>query len=100
MSALTPQEKVHVRTALRFLHGRCGTWELTAKAIGGIKATTVGQIGTGHKPVTANLAVRIARIARVPVDDVLTGRFPQPGACPHCGQPMPTQDRAAVGGPS
>ncbi len=26
------------------------------------------------------------RCAWVPVDDVLTGRVPPPGACPHCGR--------------
>jgi len=31
------------------------------------------------------LAFRVARLAKVVVDDVLTGRFPDPRCCPHCG---------------
>jgi hypothetical protein len=38
-----------------------------------------------HKPVTATLAVRIAKFAKVGVDEVLTGWFPSQGTCPHYG---------------
>ena len=31
------------------------------------------------------LVVRVARFASVGVDDVLTGKYPPPGTCPHCG---------------
>lgn len=31
------------------------------------------------------LAFRAARMAGVGVDDVLAGRYPEPGVCPHCG---------------
>ena len=33
------------------------------------------------------IAFRVARLAKVGVDDVLAGRFPPPGTCPHCGAP-------------
>ena len=91
MSALTPQEEGHVRTALRYMHTRCGTWLLVAKVIGSGKDTTISQMAQGHKRVSADVALRLARAVRVPVDDVLTGRFPKAGACPHCGQPMPEE---------
>jgi hypothetical protein len=81
---LTPAEQTHVRTALRFLRSRCGGWAQVGKALH-FKATTLGQIARSHKVASASLAVRIARFASVGVDDVLTGRFPSPATCPHCG---------------
>jgi hypothetical protein len=80
----TAKEVANVRAALRFLHVRCGTWAALARVIG-FKESTLGNIAGGHKPVTATLAVRIAKFAKVGVDDVLTGQFPAPGTCPHCG---------------
>jgi hypothetical protein len=94
MSALTVQEETHIRTALRFLHTRCGTWILVAAAIRGVKAKAIAQMAQGHRPASPAVAVRIARLAKVTVDDVLTGRFPQAGACPHCGQPVPAREPA------
>jgi hypothetical protein len=35
--------------------------------------------------VNASLAFRVAKVAGVPVDDVLTGKYPSPGTCPRCG---------------
>ena len=37
------------------------------------------------RPVSADMAFRVARAAGVPIDDVLGGKFPPPGTCPHCG---------------
>lgn len=33
---------------------------------------------------SAGLAVRAARLAKVPIDDVIDGRFPKAGCCPYC----------------
>jgi hypothetical protein len=68
-----------VRAALRFLHARAGRWDVLAKALSTTKATL-------RRPASASLAVRVARLAKVGVDDILAGRFPDPGICPHCGQ--------------
>jgi hypothetical protein len=35
--------------------------------------------------VTPIIAFRIAKFAKVGVDDVLAGRFPEAGTCPRCG---------------
>jgi hypothetical protein len=78
------KEVANVRAALRFLRLRCGTWAVLAQALR-FKETTVASVAGGHKPVTATIAVRIAKFARVGVDDILAGRFPAPGTCPHCG---------------
>jgi hypothetical protein len=83
-SDLTADEQTHVRAALQFLRARCGGWEQIAKALR-FKATTLGHVARSRKTASASLAVRIARLASVGVDDVLAGRFPAPGTCPQCG---------------
>lgn len=80
----TVKEVTHVRAALRFLRLRCGTWTILAKALR-LNDNTLANVANGHQPVSAKVAVRIAKFARVGVDDVLNGRFPAPGTCPHCG---------------
>jgi hypothetical protein len=83
-SDFTAKEVTHVRAALRFLRLRCGSWATLARAIR-FNETTLSNVAGGHKPVTATLAVRIAKFAKAGVDDLLMGRFPAPGTCPHCG---------------
>lgn len=80
---MTPQEIANVRAALRFLQVRCGGWDALGKAIRARGGTLAYQM-TKQAP-TGGLAIRLARFAGVPVDDVLNGRFPVPGTCPHCG---------------
>jgi len=84
VSDLTTAEQMHVRGALHFLHRRCGTWA-TVGALLHFKGTTLSHVAGGHKRVTALLALRIARVLKVGVDDVLAGTFPSPGTCPMCG---------------
>jgi hypothetical protein len=83
VSDLTAAEQTNVRTALKFLRSRCGTWAAvsTALRLGGTTACNVA----GGATVSPLVAFRVARLANVSVDDVLTGRFPAPGTCPHCG---------------
>lgn len=76
---LTGEEMAHVRAALKFMRLRCGGWALLAKALR-LNSKSLQKMRPG-----ARMAVRLARAAGVPVDAVLTGRFPPPGACPHCG---------------
>ena len=80
---LTVEEQEHTRAALRFMRARLGSWDRLAKML----RVGVGPLKHIAKlPVSAGLAVRAARFAGVPVDDVLSGRFPVPGTCPHCGR--------------
>ena len=81
---LTAQEQTHVRTALRFLRTRCGTWTAVSKALR-FGESTVANVVVGRRGVSPTIAFRVARFAKVSVDDVLAGRFPAPGTCPHCG---------------
>lgn len=83
-SDFTAEEVVSVRAALHYLHLRCGTWELLAKVLR-FNANTLCNVAGGHKSVNATLVVRLAKFANVRVDDLLEGRFPAPGTCPHCG---------------
>ena len=81
---LTTSEAQHVRAALQFLRRRAGGWGALAKTLG-FKDTTLANVAGGHKPVTPALAFAVARFASVGVDDVLSGKFPDPRCCPHCG---------------
>lgn len=73
-----------MRGALRFLRLRCGTWAPLAKALG-FQPETLPKVANGHKPVSATLVIRIARFAKIGVDELLAGKFPAAGTCPHCG---------------
>ena len=79
MSDLTIEEQANVRAAISYLRARVGRTDVLAKALRVDRKTL-------RNPASASLAVRVARFAKVGVDDVLTGRFPDPGVCPHCGQ--------------
>jgi len=82
--ALTKGEQEHVRRALRFLRFRAGGWKPMAAALG-FKKKTLTNVSEGDG-VSANLTFRLARMAGVTVDDLISGKFPAPGACPHCGR--------------
>ena len=76
-SDLSTAEQGNVRTALAFLRARCGLKAL-AKALRFTPHTL-------RAPASPTLAFRVAKLAGVGVDDVLTGKYPPPGVCPHCG---------------
>jgi hypothetical protein len=80
---LTAAEQDNVRKALRFLHARCGGWVPLAKVLRAGKQT-VRRVA-GGRSASASMAVRVAKLAQVGVDDVLGGKYPPPGCCPHCG---------------
>jgi hypothetical protein len=83
VSDLTAKEQDHVRAALWFLRSRTGRWATLAKALR-LSERTLTKVIAG-KSVSPMLAFRAARFAKVRVDDVLMGRFPEPGTCAHCG---------------
>lgn len=84
-SDLTPTEQANVRAALSFLRVRFGTMRKLAEAMKAQK-TTVSFALNPKRAVTAGIALRVARVAGVPLEEVLTGRWPALGACPHCGR--------------
>lgn len=80
---LTPAEQAHVRAALRFLRARCGGWKPLAQALR-FKANSLAKVGSG-RVASASMALRIARLAEIGVDELLGGKYPPAGTCPHCG---------------
>lgn len=80
---LTQEEQDHVRAALQFLRHRLG-WPSLAKTLH-YSQWNMRKFGRGARKITPVLAFRVARLAQVAVDDVLTGKWPAPGTCPSCG---------------
>jgi hypothetical protein len=81
----------HVRAAMRFLAVRFGNLGMMAKALR-FQRDTLRRVMDGKQNVSAVMAFRLARTAAVGVDDLLMGRYPVPGMCPHCGR-VPSQLR-------
>lgn len=94
MSDLDEKEQRHVRTALRYLRLRVGAWGPVAKVLR-YQYDSIEKVVNGRRPVTPTLAIRVARLANVGIDDLLAGRH-LPGACPHCGHPLDFADEATV----
>ncbi len=80
---LTLVEQEHVRAALQFLRRQIGTLEMLGKVLK-VTDRTLVYIQEG-RTVTPTVAFRVARFAKVSVDDLLAGKFPAPGTCPYCG---------------
>lgn len=77
MSDLTAAEVVNVKRALAFLRLRCGGVKMLAVALHTSKPSL--------RAPSASLVFRVARMAGVGVDDLLTGKYPPAGTCAHCG---------------
>jgi len=83
-SAIGTSDKVdlHDAAALRFLRTRLGGGAKLGAAIK-LGRKTVDKVSLGRRP-GAGLAIRAARLAGVPIEDVLSGAWPKAGACPRC----------------
>ncbi|HVZ88088.1 MAG TPA: hypothetical protein VHG72_14040 [Polyangia bacterium] len=82
---LTAEEQAHVRAALFYLHAQIGSWAVLAKAVRS-KRVNLRRVRAGHRiNGMRGLATRLARLGGVSVQAVLTGSFPPPGTCVHCG---------------
>ena len=88
-SDLTPEEQKNVRAAIRFLRTRMGGNAKLAAALRANRASVDRGCLPNSRP-SAGLALRVARVAGVPLEDVLQGAWPPAGACPHCGGYMKT----------
>lgn len=77
---------MNVRAAIRFLRIRCGGWVPLSKALR-FTRSTLQKVGA-----TPAVAFRVARLAGVGVDDLLAGKYPPPGTCPHCGHVRETPE--------
>ena len=83
-SDLTKEEQERVREALRFLRIRFGQMKLLAKALR-LQSNSVVKVLSGDDNVTALMVLRVARLAGVGLDELLAGKYPVKGTCPHCG---------------
>jgi hypothetical protein len=83
---LTSKEQRAVRTALRFLRLRVGAWGPLAKALR-YEWDSIQKVATGKRAVTPALALRVARFAGIPMDELLAGQWLSARVCPHCGHP-------------
>ena len=45
------------------------------------------KVATGKRSVTPALAPRVARVAGVPMDELIAGRWPSARVCPHYAHP-------------
>jgi hypothetical protein len=82
---LNPEEQACARVALGVLRVRHGSLAKVAKAMG-IQEKTAVRAASERWNVSAAMALEIARLAGVTLDDVISGRFPEAGACPMCGR--------------
>lgn len=85
---MTLPEQEHVRNALYYLRAKTGSWQPLAKMLRYEEQTLV-QCASAVRGIAASMAFRIARAANITVDDLLTGKFPEPGVCPRCAYRLP-----------
>jgi hypothetical protein len=83
--ALTREEQDQ---ALRVLWMLCKVHKGMARAAVaiGTSRTVIKYVLAGTHPVSAKIALRLAKIAQPAMGDMLAGRWPTTGACPYCGQ--------------
>jgi hypothetical protein len=89
---LTPDEQARVRVAIVFLRTRFGTYPKLASAME-VNLRTLTLAASRRGTVSAGIALRAARAAKVPVETILTGAWPPPGMCPTCGRSAEHDDR-------
>lgn len=89
---LSPEEQECVRVALRVLGVRYGSLTKLAGRMG-VHPKAVHRAASERGKPTIGMALEAARVAGVPVDDILSGAFPEAGACPLCGRRPPDDDR-------
>lgn len=82
---LTDKEQTHVRAALAYLRVKLGGWESLAKVLH-FEASSIIHVVARRRSASPTMAFRVARMAKVSIDDLLAGRFPPAGTCSHCGR--------------
>ena len=79
--ALTPEQHVNVKAAMRAL--RMTQAQIATAA--GCSVTAIEKAMSAKGRPAPGLAIRVAQLAQVSTDDVLSGAFPKAGHCPRCG---------------
>jgi hypothetical protein len=81
---LTLEEQDNVRPAIWAMRTQFGTWLSLSKVLR-YDERTVRDAAKGQVTITASMAFRVARLVGVGIDDLLAGKWPEPGTCPKCG---------------
>ena len=82
---LSRAEQEHVRTALVYLRAVYdGSWEILGKQLH-FDAATLIHVVAERRTVSPTMTFRVARLAKVGIDDLLAGKFPPAGTCVNCG---------------
>jgi hypothetical protein len=87
--SLTTTERRHLAAALQNLRRTFGSWRAAADALG-VPESSAKNAATGTKRnASPGLALRVARVAKVSVEVMLSGVMTLVGTCPTCGaRPM------------
>lgn len=81
---LTLQEQENVRNAIIRMRLQFGGLKMLAQVLH-FDHTTMIHVCKERRAVTASMAFRLARLIGVKIDDLLAGKWPEPGTCPRCG---------------
>ena len=84
-NSLTPDERRHLRQALKNLRLRFGTWSCLAEVMGVPEGSLVNAASSKRGLGSPGLALRAARAAGSTVEAVLAGKLTPAGVCPTCG---------------
>jgi len=82
---LTVDETAAVRRAFAWMRVRLGGYSALSVALG-CHSGTLANLGSRRGKPGLMLALRLARLAEVPIEAILAGEWPNEGACPHCGR--------------
>jgi len=82
--SLSLEQQEHVINALYFLRVKFESWRPIAKLLH-FEEASLADVRAKRRSVSANLAFRLAKLLGIGVDDLLTGKWPEPGMCPRCG---------------
>lgn len=83
---LSLAEQENVRSLIRVLRVRLGTWQSVERALPLSHGMRV-DVMAGRYEVSTTVAFRVAKTLDVSLHDVLAGTALPPGVCKHCGRP-------------
>jgi hypothetical protein len=81
---LSPDQQEHVINALYFLRVKFENWKPVARLLG-FEEASLADVRAKRRSVSTNLAFRLAKVIGIGIDDLLAGKWPEPGMCPRCG---------------
>jgi DNA-binding phage protein len=81
---MTTEETRHFRAALRNIARGFGSFGALAKAVG-VPVASLYQALHRSSPPSIALALRVAMVARTPLEAMLAGTVVAAGSCPTCG---------------